>query len=92
MSDFKPPKSFEDALKRLEDIVAKLENGEQPLEKSLELFEEGVKLSRYCNDKLNEAEKKIQQLTKNASGELVTREMELPELNQSKGKGEEVPF
>ena len=92
MSDFKPPKSFEDALKRLEDIVAKLENGEQPLEKSLELFEEGVKLSRYCNDKLNEAEKKIQQLTKNASGELVTQEMELPELNQSKGKGEEVPF
>jgi exodeoxyribonuclease VII small subunit len=50
---------FEKNLKRLEEIVQKLENGELQLEESLKLFEEGVKISRQCNDKLTEAEKKV---------------------------------
>jgi len=50
---------FEKNLKRLEEIVQKLENGELQLEESLKLFEEGVKISRQCNEKLTEAEKKV---------------------------------
>ena len=53
---------FEKNLQRLEEIVQKLEDGELHLEESLKLFEEGVKISRQCNDKLNEAEKKVKLL------------------------------
>ncbi len=51
--------SFEKALKRLEEIVKELEKGDIPLEKSIALFEEGMKLSKFCNEKLNEIEGKI---------------------------------
>lgn len=50
---------FEKNLKRLEEIVHKMEDGELPLEESLKLFEEGVRLSRDCNSKLTEAEQKV---------------------------------
>jgi exodeoxyribonuclease VII small subunit len=53
---------FEKNLKRLEEIVAKLEDGELQLEESLKLFEEGVKISRACNQKLSEAEKRVKLL------------------------------
>ncbi len=59
---------FEDALNRLEKIVSKLEDGEIPLEESLKLFEEGIRLSRLCNQKLDEAEKKVEILLKNQDG------------------------
>jgi len=52
--------SFEDGLKELEAIVKELENGELPLEKSLELFEKGVKLSEACRKQLQEAETKVE--------------------------------
>ena len=61
---------FESAIKRLEEIVAQLESGDLQLEKSLELFEEGIKLSRFCHTKLDEAERKVEILLKNAEGEL----------------------
>ena len=61
---------FETAIKRLEEIVAQLESGDLQLEKSLELFEEGIKLSRFCHTKLDEAERKVEILLKNAEGEL----------------------
>jgi exodeoxyribonuclease VII small subunit len=61
---------FEGAIKRLEEIVAQLESGDLQLEKSLELFEEGIKLSRFCHTKLDEAERKVEILLKNAEGEL----------------------
>ncbi|MBZ5552190.1 MAG: exodeoxyribonuclease VII small subunit [Acidobacteriia bacterium] len=61
---------FEAAIKRLEEIVAQLESGDLQLEKSLELFEEGIKLSRFCHTKLDEAERKVEVLLKNAEGEL----------------------
>ncbi|MGA1863580.1 MAG: exodeoxyribonuclease VII small subunit [bacterium] len=61
--------SFEKALKQLEEIVHKLESGDLGLEDSLELFEEGIKLSRFCSKKLELAEKKIEMLTKDEKGE-----------------------
>jgi exodeoxyribonuclease VII small subunit len=51
---------FEEALKKLEDIVAGLESDELDLDKSLGLFEEGVKLARFCTSKLDEAKRKIE--------------------------------
>jgi len=54
--------SFEVAIKRLTEIVQVLERGELPLEESLRLFEEGVKLSRLSQQKLDSAEKRVEQL------------------------------
>ena len=51
---------FEEALARLEEIVRLLEQGESTLDESLTLFEEGVKLARFCSNKLDEAEGKIE--------------------------------
>ncbi len=53
---------FESSLAALEKIVRELERGELPLEKSLELFERGVKLSRGCQERLQEAERRIEVL------------------------------
>ena len=54
--------SFEDAIKRLSEIVQKLERGDLPLEESLLLFEEGVGLSRASQDKLDAAQKRVEEL------------------------------
>ncbi|PIP16358.1 MAG: exodeoxyribonuclease VII small subunit [bacterium (Candidatus Ratteibacteria) CG23_combo_of_CG06-09_8_20_14_all_48_7] len=61
---------FEDALKRLEEIVAKLETGNLPLEESLKLFEEGVTLVRFSNEKLTEAQQKVALLLKDQEGNI----------------------
>ena len=66
MSDIK----FEDALLRLEQIVDRLEAGNLPLEESLKVFEEGVGLARRCARYLDDAEKRIELLTRDASGML----------------------
>jgi exodeoxyribonuclease VII small subunit len=63
------PVSFEAALKELEGIVKQLETGEAKLEESLQLFERGIRLSRFCSQKLEEAEKKIEMLVKDSKGE-----------------------
>jgi exodeoxyribonuclease VII small subunit len=63
------PASFEAALKELEGIVKQLETGEAKLEESLQLFERGIRLSRFCSQKLEEAEKKIEMLVKDSRGE-----------------------
>ncbi|HLC25777.1 MAG TPA: exodeoxyribonuclease VII small subunit [bacterium] len=62
--------TFEEALKRLENIASELEKENVDLETSLKLFEEGVMLSRTCARKLEEAEKKIEMLTREESGRL----------------------
>lgn len=59
-----PRERFEDALNKLEKIVSKLEEEDIPLEESLKLFEEGIRLSQFCNQKLDEAEKKVEILLK----------------------------
>lgn len=63
---------FENAIQRLEKIVDDLEKGELDIDKSLEIFEEGIKMSRVCSKKLNEAEAKIEKLTQDQKGELVS--------------------
>jgi len=63
--------TFEAALKQLEEIVQRLERGELPLEESLKLYEDGIRLSRLCHAKLEEAEGKIELLMKDAKGDLV---------------------
>ncbi len=63
-------KKFEAALARLEDIVKELESGDLPLEQSLKLFEEGTKLSRICNKRLEEAERKVEILLKDKNGNI----------------------
>jgi len=57
-------KTFEQAIKRLEEIVAELEEGNLPLEESLKIYEEGVELTKFCSTKLNETEEKIKTLVK----------------------------
>jgi len=56
-------KDFESAISELETIVKRLEDGDLALEKSLELFERGVQLSRFCHSKLEEAERRVEILT-----------------------------
>jgi len=65
--------SFEKDLKRLEDIVAKMEAGDVPLDESMKLFEEGVKLSRLCSERLDKAEKKVEIITADKNGNITTR-------------------
>jgi exodeoxyribonuclease VII small subunit len=65
--------NFETSLDELERIVRELERGDLPLEKSLELFEQGVKLSRACQERLNEAERRIEILTRDGQGRPVVR-------------------
>ena len=63
-----PPANFEAQLASLERIVRELERGDLPLERSLELFEQGVKLSRDCQERLNEAERRIEVLLRDGEG------------------------
>lgn len=56
-------KTYEQAMERLQEIVAKLEGGEESLESSMKLFEEGAKLSAWCYQQLKDAEQKITELT-----------------------------
>lgn len=64
--------TFEEALSRLEKIVSHLESGKTSLEDSLNLFEEGIGLSRQCHEKLKEAQKKVDILMESAKGDLMT--------------------
>lgn len=66
-------RTFEDSLARLEQIVSQLEAGNVALEESLKVFEEGIALARHCAKYLEEAEKRIELLTKDAQGTLGTQ-------------------
>lgn len=69
--------TFEDALTRLEEIVAQLENGGRTLNESLQLFEEGIKLAHECSRQLTEAKGKLEQLIKSDDGYLEVQDFEL---------------
>jgi len=60
--------TFEKAMKKLEEIVRELESGDQPLEKAIKKFEEGVHLSKFCSEKLDETEQKVTLLLKDQTG------------------------
>jgi exodeoxyribonuclease VII small subunit len=71
---------FEKAFQNLEKIVQRLEGEEMPLDESLQLFEEGIKLSRFCHQRLEEVEKKIELILADAKGQPVTQPFEDEEL------------
>ena len=73
------PKDFESALQRLEEIVKKLDSGDLPLASLLEVYEEGVTLSRFCQTKLEEAERKVEILNRKADGTLERVAFEIPD-------------
>lgn len=74
--------SFEESITKLEEIVKELEDENISLEESMEKFEVGIKLSSNCLKKLNEAEGKIEELTRSEDGKLVTRELDLEKENK----------
>jgi exodeoxyribonuclease VII small subunit len=65
-----PPKTFEEAMKRLEKIVGELESGSLPLAESLEKFEEGIALGKHCRDFLDRADIRIRTLVEGPDGSL----------------------
>ncbi|ROQ90800.1 exodeoxyribonuclease VII small subunit [Desulfosoma caldarium] len=77
----KKTENFEEAMKRLEQIVEKLEKGDMPLEQAIEAFTEGVGLVRLCHEKLEEAEKKVQKLVQGEDGRWITTPLDKPLQN-----------
>lgn len=85
-------KSFESSLEALEQIVRELEDGDLPLEKSLELFEQGIRLSRECQERLGQAERRIEILLRDNQGRTVVSEFaadkdreDLPDFGEQVG-------
>jgi exodeoxyribonuclease VII small subunit len=70
-------KTFEQALQALEQIVQELESGELPLEKAMHKFEEGIRLTRFCTQKLDETEQKINLLVQDRQGDLSSTPVEV---------------
>ncbi len=69
-------RTFEASLEALEQIVRELEQGDLPLEKSLELFEQGIRLSRECQERLSQAERRIEVLLRDSQGRPVVAPFE----------------
>ncbi|MDQ1708603.1 MAG: exodeoxyribonuclease small subunit [Pyrinomonadaceae bacterium] len=86
------PKSFEASLEALEQIVHQLESGDLPLEKSLELFEDGIRLSRQCQERLNQAERRIEVLLRDNQGRPVVSAFEAPIANETSARDDESNF
>lgn len=72
----KQKKNFEASIMELGDIVRRLENDQTPLEEAMELFEQGVKLTKECNAMLDTAQQKINILIKNENGEIIPEKFE----------------
>jgi exodeoxyribonuclease VII small subunit len=87
-------KTFEASLAELEQIVKRLEDGEQPLEESLRLFEGGVKLARECRERLTQAERRIEVLMKDSDGRLVLSELDTaaPAAEKKAASGKRIVF
>ena len=66
-------KTFEQSLKQLERIVQELESGDLPIEKALKKFEEGIQLSKFCSQALDETEKRISVLLKDQQGKIIEK-------------------
>ena len=80
--------SFEEALKGLEAIVGRIESGEPPLEESIRLFEEGMRLSETCRTRLDEADRKIEHLLRKPGGVFRETAEEDDILGRPQGKEE----
>ena len=82
------PKTFEASLEALEQIVHELEQGDLPLETSLELFERGIGLSRQCQERLNQAERRIEILLRDNQGQTVVSPFEDSRQTAEAGENE----
>jgi exodeoxyribonuclease VII small subunit len=82
-------KTFETAMKQLEQIVQDLETGDLPLEKAIKKFEEGIQISKYCSKKLDESEKRITLLMRDSDGEKVSEIPFVTENENSEENGED---
>jgi exodeoxyribonuclease VII small subunit len=78
-------KTFEMAMKQLEQIVQDLESVDMPLEKAIKKFEEGIKISKYCTEKLDESEKRITLLMRDSDGKNAS---EIPFATEDEISGE----
>ena len=76
-------RTFEASLEALEKIVRQLESGDLPLEKSLELFEQGIRLSRECQERLSQAERRIEILLRDNQGRPVVSQFTEPAENDA---------
>ena len=76
--------TFENSLKELEKIVRRLEEGDSSLEDSLKLFEDGVRLSRECQERLNQAERRIEILLKDENGNPTLQKIEKADLREER--------
>jgi exodeoxyribonuclease VII small subunit len=82
-------RTFEASLEALEQIVRQLEDGDLPLDKSLELFEQGIRLSRECQERLSQAERRIEILLRDNQGRPVASPFkEPPGETSDRGEGE----
>jgi len=70
--------SYEEAYEKLEDAVNALQDGRMSLEQALQHYEEGMKLAHYCNEILQKAELRVQQLSSDEQGMLVIQPLDLP--------------
>ncbi|OLC60599.1 MAG: exodeoxyribonuclease VII small subunit [Ktedonobacter sp. 13_1_40CM_4_52_4] len=70
--------TFEDAYARLEAAVNALQDGQMPLERALQYYEEGMKLAQYCNELLQKAELRVQQLSVDSQGMIDLQPLDLP--------------
>ncbi|MGH8095328.1 MAG: exodeoxyribonuclease VII small subunit [Chthoniobacterales bacterium] len=71
-----PAANFEQAMKRLEEIVERMESGDLPLEDLIVRYEEGMKLVKVCQERLASAEQRIEIITRNSAGKPVVKEFE----------------
>ena len=70
--------TFEEAYAQLEAAVTALQDGQMPLERALQYYEEGMKLAQYCNELLQNAELRVQQLSVDNQGAIISQPLELP--------------
>ena len=82
---------FEDSMTRLEEIVNQMESGDLPLEDTLRLFKEGVRLSEYCSGALTEAQRKVEVLLKKADGTYEKEPLDRDEQEAPLAPAEEEP-
>ena len=81
MADKTEKIDFEKALQKLEEIAVKLEDGDLGLDESISQFEKGMKLAKFCRQKLDEAERKIEILQKGADGQVSAKEVDVDDAS-----------
>lgn len=79
--------TFEDSFKKLEKIIAKMEGGDLPLEETLKLYEEGMRLYTQCSQKLTEVQKKVELLSQTPEGKLAAKPFPIDEEGEDRDGG-----